>query len=643
MFQRGFLNVLFLCVIAGETWAQVAQKAQPLSQPDGCLSMQQILRMQQSDLDATRLFLDAQGWNFSGSSQDISYRHMDRDLPYHYISWQHRSSYARLTLYYHPGKEQIVRLEADEQCFRYLLAAFRQADGKNSVGDNTLTTVFKVQNLQVEFIESSYSSNFTIQVLPTLALTREARAQIAAEEAAQRAIQERSRRYREALQRGDEAYEAGSYGAARKAYEDARLIEDTEDVRERIESCGLAECKKREVRADSAYRAGNYELARNLYYEARPCNANKGNIDTKIRLMESKMKEQQVRKAKDDADELYEAKRYGAARNAYEDLLRIDPGNNHAKSRIETIKSITQFLYDRSKTVYPYQKENASGLLLWKQSVAESLNRTVSAAPAGSILADISLRFDTLGRNNSSFRIREGATPDLNAAFQGLIQATVLAPPKRRGYFIAAKEDVPMKIQWSSATYSVWSDVGGLRFDRDFPSAIRVDVERYINRNTPKYGDFRIQVKEKKFNDRSYTDLSLVGYKSKAGPGSALYSLLWPGLGTYRASYGAQGKGSAQWFLYCAGTAVLSGLYAKAQYNNYQNATNQADMDYYYERANLGYKTALVSGGLAATIYVHNIFAAFQRGSRNVKDSRALRARLNNEPISIHSQAITIP
>jgi hypothetical protein len=114
-------------------------------------------------------------------------------------------------------------------------------------------------------------------------------------------------------------------------------------------------------------------------------------------------------------------------------------------------------------------------------------------------------------------------------------------------------------------------------------------------------------------------------------------------LGTYRASYGAQGKGSAKWFLYCAGTAVLSGLYAKAQYNNYQNATNQADMDYYYERANLGYKTALVSGGLAATIYIHNVFAALHRGSRNVKDSRALRARLNNEPISIHRQAITLP
>ncbi len=635
--------MLYLCICTASSWAQVAQKVQPLPQPDGCLSMQQIVRMQQSDLDATRLFLDALGWNFSGSSQDVSYRHMDRDLPYHYINWQHRSSYARLTLFYYPGKEQIVRLEPDEQCFRYLLAAFRQADGKNSVGDNTLTTVFKVQNLQVEFIESSYSSNFTIQLLPTLALTREARAQIAAEEAAKRAVQERNRRYREALQRGDEAYEAGRYGEARKAYEDARLIEDTEDVQERIESCGQAECKKREVRADSAYRAGNYELARTLYYEARPCNANKGNIDVKIRLMESKIKEQQVRKAKEYADRLYEAKSYGAARNAYEELLRIDPGNNHAKSRIETIKTITQFLYDRGRTVFAYQEENGSGLLLWKRSVAESLNRTVAASSSGSIRADISLRFDTMGRNKSSFRIQEGGTPDLHAEFQRLVQASVLSPPKKRGYFIAAKEDVPINLRWNSESYAVWSDVGGLRFDKDFPAALKVDVERYLNRNTPKYGDFEFQVKHKILNDRTTTDLQLVDYKSKAGPGSALYSLLWPGLGTYRASYGAQGKGSAKWFLYCAGTAVLSGLYAKAQYNNYQNATNQADMDYYYERANLGYKTALVSGGLAATIYVHNIFAAFHRGSRNVKDSRALRARLNNEPINIHSQAITLP
>ena len=643
MFLRGFVQSFFFCALAVEAQAQAMQKTAMPAQPEGCLTMQQILRMQQSDLDATRLFLDALGWNFTGSSQDMSYRFLERDLPYHYINWQHRNSYARLALYYYPGKEQIVRLEPDETCFRYLLAAFRQADGRNSVGENTLTTVFKVQNLQVEFTESSYSSNFTIQVIPILALTKEARAQIAKQEAAQRQEQERTRRFREALQRGDEAYAAGQYVLARAAYRDAQYIEDNEDVRERIESCELAMCKAKEVRADSAYRAGNYALAKNLYYEARPCNANKGNIDTKIRLMESKMKEEQVRKAKEYADRLYEAKSYGAARNAYEELLRIDPGNRHAMNQISSIKTITQFLYDRGRTVFAYQEENGSGLLLWKRSVAESLNRTVAASSSGSIRADISLRFDTMGRNKSSFRIQEGGTPDLNAEFQRLVQASVLSPPKKRGYFVAAKEDVPINLRWNSESYAVWSDVGGLRFDKDFPAALKVDVERYLNRNTPKYGDFEFQVKHKILNDRTTTDLQLVDYKSKAGPGSALYSLLWPGLGTFRASYGAQGAGAAKWFLYCAGTSVLSALYARAQYTNYQNATNQADMDYYFERANLGYKTALVSGGLAATIYVHNIFAALHRGSRNVKESRALRARLHNEPISVHSQAITLP
>lgn len=618
-------------------------QAQPVTQPEGCLSLQQIVRMQQSELEATRLFLDAQGWNFTGSSQVQSYRHMDRDLPYHTISWQHRSSYGRLTLFYYPGKEQVVRMEPDEACFRYLLASFRQANGKSNVGNNQLSTTFRVQNLSVEFTEGTYGSNFTILLYPPLALAKEARAQIVKEEAAQRAEQERNRRYLEALQRGDVAFEAGRYDEARRAYVDARMVQDNDDVRERIESCDLAVCKAREQRADSAYRAGNWALARTLYYEARPCSSNKGNIDNKIRQIELKIREEQVRKAREFADGLYEAKRYGPARNAYEELLRISPGNGHAKSRIETIKDVTQFLHDRSSMVYPYHKENASGLLLWKQSVAEVLNQASMTAPEGSIGGDIALRFDTSGQNKSSFRIQEGSTPELNTHFQNLITASALSPPKQRGYFIAAKEDMPIKLQWKSSTYSVWSDAGGMRFDKDFPSLLKYDVERYINKNTIKYGDFHIQVKDKTLNERNFSDLMLVGYKTKAGPGSALYSLLWPGLGPFRASYGTQGKGSAKWFLYCAGTAVISGLYAKAQYNNYRSATSQYDMDYYYDRANLGYKTALISGGLAATIYVHNIFAAWHRGSRNLRESRQLRARLREEPIIIKGQAIALP
>lgn len=652
MFLRGIILVVCLWGIAMHAAAQLSLKPAPqpspaqtpaLQQPDGCLSMQQIIRMQQSNLDDTRMFLGTQGWNFSSSSMEQSYRFRERELPYHIINWQHAVNDNRLTLYYYPGKEQIVRMDPDEGCFRYLLSAFTEANGKSSVGDNRLSTTFKVQELSVEFTEGVNGSNYSILVYQAAALAGEVRAQIIKEEAANRAARERNERIRSALQRGDEAYESGRYSVAIAAYQEARNLDDNEDVRGRIEACELAMCKAIEVRADSAFRVGNYELAKNFYYQARPCAVNKGNIDNKIRLMDAKIKEEKVRKASEYADGLYDAKRYNQARNAYEELLRIDPGNSHAKSRIEAIKSITQFLYDRGRTVYSYPKENPSGMVLWKQSLAEVLNRAVLAAPEGNVGGDISIRFDTSGLNKSSFRIPAGSTPELNTDFQNLIQARVLTPPKQRGYFIAAKEDVPINLQWKSSTYSVWSDASGIRFDNSFPSNVKGDVERYLNRNTPKYGDFRFQVKEKTLNERSFADLMLVAYKTKAGPGSALYSLLWPGLGTYRTSYGSQGKGTAKWFLYCAGTAVLSGLYAMAQYQNYQNATTQADMDYYYERANLGYKTALVSGGLAATLYVHNIFAAWHRGSRNLRNSRDLRARLRKEPIMINSQAITLP
>jgi hypothetical protein len=61
------------------------------------------------------------------------------------------------------------------------------------------------------------------------------------------------------------------------------------------------------------------------------CSAGKENIQTKMRLMERMIREQQLAAKKKEADRWYEEKRYAAALKVYNEMLQIDPGNSHAR------------------------------------------------------------------------------------------------------------------------------------------------------------------------------------------------------------------------------------------------------------------------------------------------------------------------
>ena len=94
-------------------------------------------------------------------------------------------------------------------------------------------------------------------------------------------------------------------------------------------------------------------------------------------------------------------------------------------------------------------------------------------------------------------------------------------------------------------------------------------------------------------------------------------------------------------FLLSSGLAIGSKLYANAEYKKYLGATNQVDMNIYYNNANIGHKIALISGGLSTTIYLNDIIGVISKGAKNIKTSKALRQQLFEAPVIIQNQKIS--
>jgi hypothetical protein len=148
-------------------------------------------------------------------------------------------------------------------------------------------------------------------------------------------------------------------------------------------------------------------------------------------------------------------------------------------------------------------------------------------------------------------------------------------------------------------------------------------------------------VKNNELNDKTFTNINLVKFKT-VGPEAALYSILMPGMGSLKASYGKKGWGRFATFIVSTGLAIGSKLYSDAQYKNYLNATSQSEIDDYYTKANISNKIALVSGGLSSAIHLYDIIWALSKGGKNKKESKILREQLKNKPIQIQNQKISI-
>ena len=194
-------------------------------------------------------------------------------------------------------------------------------------------------------------------------------------------------------------------------------------------------------------------------------------------------------------------------------------------------------------------------------------------------------------------------------------------------------------VKWSTTKNIFKSNSKGI-FHNNYSNQNFNSVENFINKQPIKYGKFILEIKNKEVNGKSYSNINLVKYKI-VGPEAALYSILMPGMGTLKVTYGNYGWKRLTWFLFSSGLAIGSKLYSDVQYKNYLGATSQVDIDKYYNNANVSHKIALISGSISASIYLYDIIWVISKGAKNKKDSKSLRKQLKLSPVQIQNQPIS--
>ncbi|MEI6884313.1 MAG: hypothetical protein WCO02_07490 [Bacteroidota bacterium] len=150
-------------------------------------------------------------------------------------------------------------------------------------------------------------------------------------------------------------------------------------------------------------------------------------------------------------------------------------------------------------------------------------------------------------------------------------------------------------------------------------------------------GSYKVEYSMVSFDQKLQESLKVIEYKGFGGAGFALLSVLIPGLGDHFVNGGHGtflGKKVSPWVTTVGTLAIVgTGVYLKyssnKNYGKYHDATQQSDMDHYYNLANNQNKAAWLIIGAGGIIWLTDIIWVAAKGAKNTKETKSFKNKIN--------------
>ncbi|MDA9257810.1 tetratricopeptide repeat protein [bacterium] len=469
-----------------------------------------------------------------------------------------------------------------------------------------------------DFFESSLSS------LESLLLTKE-----------------RNIEFNQIIEIADSLFGTGSYISAIEMYERARPFDDNFQVDSKIEISKQAKSNVLTNSAEAALLINDFDAALDYLKQAINYSNNSYLIENKIKeVIENKL-DHNLASIEKTGDSLYQLSNYEKAILTFEKYLLLKPNSPRIKDKLKKSYEIKNILFARREKVFDYRKTNEKDFFFFRNKLSDDLREIVVQKEKGLMKFDFHIKYDTFGNNNSFLSMRESSIHGLEKKIIKYTQDNSLLPPTAIGnYFIASTDKISYDLNWLTYTNIFKSNYKGIvSLNKKLSTSHLNEINSYLSKNSANKGKFIFKIKEKEINGNTFTDISLISYKV-ARPRSAIYSLIMPGMGTLKVSYGEKGWGRLTCFLLSSAVSVGAKLYSDQNYERYLSSTNIVEQGQFYEQANIANKIFLGSATLSATIYTYDFFWVISKGIKNLRSSKTIRKRLRHSPIPIQSQDI---
>jgi hypothetical protein len=634
-------NILAILILVSGTFFSLGQKS-------NCLNKSQLLKLHSTDSKDIESLLNKEGWFFNQTTLNETQFYFDYPFEYNtstYIKTNY--GYSKLVLYDYPEMPRIVIINTNRECFDNLRKEFandlsvdnsRAGATIKNYQQGKLTVSFRqyLNNNDKQFSVLLYNSKIIDLEIKNyrekIALEREeeekrlakARAEEEKRLAKERAEQERKLRERNKLLfSADSLKQIYDFDGALEKLQSALELDGSEYVENLINEYIDARCRHSIDLADELYNHGEFQSAISAYQSITNCGDFSSEIQNKIKDSRDRIKENKINELSSEADKLYNSKQYSKALLKYNSILEIDSKNYSASNRKKEITDLLAFLELRKTKIYDYSTLKSNEFSGVKNELNQFVYRAIQNSPVGDLQFEYRICFDTLGTNMSNYSLRKSTIPEANRFLGDLSRTYSISAYKERGYFVNSSANIPFDCNWRSSQVNVRSRKNRMKFSDS--ELILPEIKKFIQLPNYKYGEFTFDVKTKNVNGMVSRDIYLSDYKTKAGPGNVMWSMILPGSGTLKVTHGQKGVGRMVWFLLLTGTSLLFDNASDYYYNLYSNATDQQAIQDNYKLANGYHHAFLFTGSIAVSIYVYDFFEVFGKGIKNEREARGLK------------------
>ena len=380
--------------------------------------------------------------------------------------------------------------------------------------------------------------------------------------------------------------------------------------------------------------------------------------DNAIRNMENKIaylqSVQQMFEFVAQAEEYYQASEWEMAKDELEvaielaDTLQWKRGTIHWRHRVDTLERI---IY-ANETVFDYAElaENAVDYERLRPQImyeVQSALLRLKTVPTDTLTVKFLILPD--GRYKTEiYQQGPSDTVMLNAIMAELEKSTIRFPsPSYYGQKVSAVATYDFIITVESEIVKIARHSSKRKFKMDPVVLSTNDVYDFIKKTEDTlrsmvlhsgvkkflYGDFYLQNTVVSVDNDTRSGFNLVKYNGTGGPANVFLSMIIPGLGRHRVTYGEQsGVGTTLFFFGSLGASI--GLRYWSLHDNPLNVNNNLDMKDFFkvgkytkesfegmekgQPKRIFYYTSYAFAGLAAVIYVSDVLYTLIRGSVNV-------------------------
>jgi len=369
--------------------------------------------------------------------------------------------------------------------------------------------------------------------------------------------------------------------------------------------------------AEAALQAKNYQEAETYYNSALSLKPDKADyVNTQITKVKQAETDDRYEKTVALGDKAFNEKQYDEAKQYYEIALQIKPESKSVINfKMQDINNINRFLIERRTKIYDYAETNSTDykrvdemfFAKIKQLLEEEGNMDYQTVT-------VTISIDTMGN------ITRTMPPSLkNKTLKHFIEQTELPQATKYGYNVNAK---------ATYSYSFSAEKSSSIFKKNYKNVIKpynATANSLIKYDYP-FGKYKVQLHKYSINGKTFSDNRVLTYKETGGPANVFLSILIPGLGDHRVTYGKRtGLGITIPVYALIGAGVGLKFYSNSEYKKYHAATTQGAMDDHYKKANYSNQAfygCVIAGGI---IWISDIIWVASTGAKNTKAHKAYR------------------